>query len=179
MQDKGSLPSSKLSSTPTKVSIKDSSVPVVKRLASALDSAPSQSGHKELVLNKRWTDGSVSWDSLPPALASLGKVKEGRAPLPEEAFLLAVGVMRTSRQQEWCWNFSFWSSSTIFKLFLREVATCSYNKIIGWLKTNAAIQKAPTQCCSWFYFDVESWWGQGTRMLSTKLSLQLTSGTHI
>lgn len=70
----------------------------MKRLASALDSAPSQSGHKELVLNKRWTDGSVSWDSLPPALASLGKVKEGRAPLPEAACLLAFGVMRTSRQ---------------------------------------------------------------------------------
>jgi hypothetical protein len=98
MQEKGSLSSLKPSSTPTKVSIKDSSVPVVKRLASAFDSAPSQSGHKELVLNKRWTDGSVSWDSLPPVLASLGKVKEGRAPLLEAAFLLVVGVMRTSRQ---------------------------------------------------------------------------------
>ena len=55
----------------TKVGIKDSSIPPSKRTASAVDSS---GGLKEVVLNKRWTDGSVSWDSLPANLASLGKV---------------------------------------------------------------------------------------------------------
>ncbi|KAG0630879.1 hypothetical protein M758_1G210600 [Ceratodon purpureus] len=54
----------------TKVGIKDSSIPPSKRTASAVDSS---GGLKEVVLNKRWTDGSVSWDSLPANLASLGK----------------------------------------------------------------------------------------------------------
>lgn len=68
-QEKGLQPSKSVSG-PTKVGVKDSSIPPSKRSASAVDSS---GGTKEVVLNKRWTDGSVSWDSLPPSLASLGK----------------------------------------------------------------------------------------------------------
>lgn len=66
-----SLQSSKSAPAPTKVGIKDSSIPPSKRSASAVDTSGTL---KEVVLNKRWTDGSVSWDSLPLSLASLGKV---------------------------------------------------------------------------------------------------------
>jgi hypothetical protein len=76
-QDKGLLPSKSVSG-PTKVGVKDSSIPPSKRSASAVDSS---GGLKEVVLNKRWTDGSVSWDSLPPSLASLGKVHTLRTSL--------------------------------------------------------------------------------------------------
>ncbi|XP_024385980.1 uncharacterized protein [Physcomitrium patens] len=70
------VPSVKPAPVPTRSSVtslsssKDSSVPPAKRLASAVDSSVTQ---KEVVLNKRWTDGSVSWDSLPASLATLGK----------------------------------------------------------------------------------------------------------
>lgn len=73
------VPSVKPAPVPTRSSVtslsssKDSSVPPAKRLASAVDSSVTQ---KEVVLNKRWTDGSVSWDSLPASLATLGKVTE-------------------------------------------------------------------------------------------------------
>lgn len=56
---------------PKLISIKDSSIPPSKRSASSVESS---GGLKEVVFNKRWTDGSVSWDSLPASLASLGKV---------------------------------------------------------------------------------------------------------
>lgn len=49
------------SGLPKVSSIRDSSIPPSKRSASSVDFS---GGLKEVVLNKRWTDGSVSWDSL-------------------------------------------------------------------------------------------------------------------
>ena len=70
VQDKNLQPL-KSGSGPTKVGVKDSSVPPSKKAAPAVDSV---GGLREVVLNKRWTDGSVSWASLPSSLASLGEV---------------------------------------------------------------------------------------------------------
>ncbi|OAE28537.1 hypothetical protein AXG93_2175s1200 [Marchantia polymorpha subsp. ruderalis] len=41
--------------------------------ASAPVEPPAASSNKSLVHHKKWTDGSVSWDSLPASLSSLGK----------------------------------------------------------------------------------------------------------
>ncbi len=58
-----------------KMSTKDASQTPSKRATHVVEQSPSSlSTHMEVVLSKKWTDGSVSWDSLPTALASLGKV---------------------------------------------------------------------------------------------------------
>jgi hypothetical protein len=57
-----------------KMSTKDASQTPAKRATHVVEQSPSLSTHLEVVLSKKWTDGSVSWDSLPTALASLGKV---------------------------------------------------------------------------------------------------------
>ncbi|CAM6022569.1 unnamed protein product [Sphagnum balticum] len=56
-----------------KMSTKDASQTPAKRATHVVEQSPSLSTHMEVVLSKKWTDGSVSWDSLPTALASLGK----------------------------------------------------------------------------------------------------------
>ncbi|CAK9275134.1 unnamed protein product [Sphagnum jensenii] len=56
-----------------KMSTKDASQTPAKRATHVVEQSPSLSTHLEVVLSKKWTDGSVSWDSLPTALASLGK----------------------------------------------------------------------------------------------------------
>lgn len=71
LQEKG-LPSPKYA--PAKVSSKDSVIPPAKRLASTMDPNLTSSVHREVIINKKWTDGSVSWESLLPSLASFGKV---------------------------------------------------------------------------------------------------------
>ncbi|CAK9229516.1 unnamed protein product [Sphagnum troendelagicum] len=56
-----------------KMNTKDASQTPAKRATHVVEQSPSLSTHLEVVLSKKWTDGSVSWDSLPTALASLGK----------------------------------------------------------------------------------------------------------
>ncbi|CAM6047342.1 unnamed protein product [Sphagnum compactum] len=71
-QDK-TISSSSPKPSSLKMSTKDASQTPAKRATHVVEQSPSLSTHMEVVLSKKWTDGSVSWDSLPTALAALGK----------------------------------------------------------------------------------------------------------
>lgn len=105
-----------------KMSTKDASQTPAKRATHVVEQSPSLSTHLEVVLSKKWTDGSVSWDSLPTALASLGKVLvvqslEGLALL----YFICLHLL----------------------LFVREMMrfSCSQIAITPWIK----------QSCQWVY----------------------------
>ncbi len=106
-----------------KMSTKDASQTPSKRATHVVEQSPSSlSTHMEVVLSKKWTDGSVSWDSLPTALASLGKVLivqslEGLALL----YFICLHLL----------------------LFVREMMrfSCSQIAITPWIK----------QSCQWVY----------------------------